>query len=70
MDNSYKPFKTTIYRVPSGIFVPTRKRVEQEYVNGRVGEQLWGQVFEGLLNGNLWTENEILALSPSTIEID
>lgn len=43
------------------IFIPTCKRVEQEYENGDKGEQLWEQIYDdGLLCGNWWTLNEIM----------
>lgn len=42
------------------IFIPTSKRVEDEYENGKAGEQLWEQIYDdGMLCGNMWTLNEI-----------
>ena len=58
-----------IYKVPLTIFVPTSQVVEQTYINGRKGEQLWEQIFQGKLTGNMWTIKEILALNPTIVTI-
>jgi len=68
-----KDLKTTVYKVEgvSGyttIFIPTTKRVEEKYLNGDIGEQLWEQLSDdGMLCGNTWTEKEILSLNPYEI---
>lgn len=57
--------KTTAYKIVgyngfTTIFIPTTKLVEQEYANGKVGEQLWEQLADdGMLCGNKWTLREI-----------
>lgn len=61
-----KELSTKTYKVVGNdgfttIFIPTCKRVEQEYENGDKGEQLWEQIYnDGMLCGNMWTLNEIM----------
>lgn len=56
-----KTYKTVGYSGYTTVFIPTNKRVETDYENGKAGDQLWHQLTnDGLLTGNLWTEQEIL----------
>ena len=48
-------FKAVIYTAGNTIFVPTTRTVKQPYVNGDYGDQLWEQILEGRITGNLWT---------------
>ena len=61
--------ETTIYKVPSCIFLPTSKAVEENYLNGKKGEQLWEQVIDNKFTGNMWTKKEILSLNPEAISL-
>ena len=57
---STKAYKMVGYSGYTTIFIPTCKRVEREYENGKVGEQLWQQLADdGMLCNNWWTLNEI-----------
>ena len=51
--------KTTIYKIHGNIFIPTNKTVKVAYSQGNVGDQLWQQMHNGLLTGNLFTELEM-----------
>ena len=63
-------FKAIIYTSGNTIFVPTTQTVKVPYVNGDVGDQLWEQILEGRMTGNLWTEKEITSLSPIMKNLD
>ena len=67
--------KTTIYfsqcKYTLGnktVFVPTSQTVQERYLNGDVGDQLWEQLHDNEITGNLWTEREILSLNPTSIQ--
>lgn len=47
---------TTIYQSFGVTFVPTRRTVN--------GKQVWEQIYENKFTGRLWTQEEILKLSP------
>lgn len=49
------------------IFIPTKSVVERDYENGKKGDPLWYQVYDGMGTGNLWTEKEIMTLNPHSI---
>jgi hypothetical protein len=54
-------YKSVGYKGYTTIFLPTNKRVQEEYENGKEGDQLWQQLNDdGLLCGNMWTEIEII----------
>ena len=63
-------FKAVIYTAGNTIFVPTTRTVKQPYENGDYGDQLWEQILEGRMTGNLWTEKEIESLSPVMKNLD
>lgn len=48
-----------IYKTNYDTFIPTTKTVEQDYVNGKRGDQLWMQCTKGIALGNYWTLKEI-----------
>lgn len=60
-----KEFSNISYIAGCAIFIPTRKRVTTGYENGNVGDQLWFQCIDGVINGNLFTLNEIMVYNPS-----
>lgn len=61
-----KDLKTTTYKSVgyegyTTIFLPTNKRVEEEYENGKEGDQLWVQLTDdGLITSNYYTEQEVI----------
>jgi len=64
---TYKSVGQEGYRT---VFLPTNERVQENYVNGKRGDQLWHQLTnEGLLTGNLWTEQEIMRQVDNVYEI-
>lgn len=55
-----------IYKVGESIFIPTNRTVEQTYTQANIGDQLWQQIYKGLLTGNTYTLEEIRSYtSPS-----
>lgn len=58
------PLSNTIYKSGNDYFFPTNKRVEREYENGCIGDQLWLQMTDkGVIVSNYYTEFEIQNLS-------
>lgn len=60
---------TIIYKSNNTYFFPTKKFVSEPYENGEVGDQLWEQMYNGLLCGNMYTLKEILHYNPIRITL-
>ncbi len=68
-----KPPNTTpnkVYVSHNTVFIPTNQTVSVEYANGKVGDQLWLQIYNGVSVGSMWTLKEIVALNPNHISAD
>lgn len=59
-----------IYVSVNTVFIPTDKKVEEDYSNGKEGDDLWLQVYNGKATGNYLTHKEIMTLNPRSMRMD